>query len=124
MYCSPAALSLFFLSSTEHPATCCSFRLYRSAPHCEFLRVSARIAVSGLPFWSVGCCRRAPLVALSLGISALLQLRSLADSADLEALLVLVENLFAVVLPERLGRVAAGHALQDLGAAGVLVNEA
>jgi hypothetical protein len=67
--------------------------------------------------------RHRPLVAHCIHTRTHSQLRRLADSADLEALRVLVEDLGAVVLPERLGGVAAGHALQDLGASGVLVDE-
>ena len=53
-----------------------------------------------------------------------LKLGGLLDGADLEAGAVLLEHALAVVLPELLGGVLAGHALEDLGAAGVVVEEA
>lgn len=52
--------------------------------------------------------------------AALLQLGALADGADLELAAVLLEDLLVVILPEDLGGVLAGEALEDLFAAGVL----
>lgn len=52
-----------------------------------------------------------------------LQLGRLSQLADLELGPVLLEDVFAVILPELLGRVLACHALEDLGAARVLVDE-
>lgn len=51
------------------------------------------------------------------------QLGLLLDGADFEFVAVLLEDLLVVVLPELLGRVLAGHPLQDLGATWVLVEE-
>ena len=51
------------------------------------------------------------------------QLGRLGHVADLQLGPVLLEHAVAVVLPERLGRVLAAHALQDLGAARVLLEE-
>lgn len=45
------------------------------------------------------------------------------DLADLQLGSILLHDLSVVVLPELLGRVLADHPLEDLGAAGVLVNE-
>jgi hypothetical protein len=53
-----------------------------------------------------------------------LKLGLLLERADLELGAVLLEHALAMVLPELLGRVLAGHALEDLGAAGVVVEEA
>ena len=53
-----------------------------------------------------------------------LELGGVLDGADLEAGAVLLEHALAVVLPELLGGVLAGHALEDLGAARVVVEEA
>lgn len=52
-----------------------------------------------------------------------LQLGRLGELADLELGAVLLEDVLAVVLPELLGGVPAGHALQDLSAARVHVEE-
>lgn len=52
-----------------------------------------------------------------------LQLRGLLDGTNLVFAAVLLQHALVVVLPESLGRVLAGKALQDLGAAGVLVEE-
>lgn len=52
-----------------------------------------------------------------------LQLGRLSQLPDLELGPVLLEHVLAVVLPELLGRVLACHALEDLGAARVLVDE-
>lgn len=52
-----------------------------------------------------------------------LQLGALLDSSNLVLVAVLGEYRVAVVLPEGLGGVLAGEALDDAGAAGVLVNE-
>lgn len=51
------------------------------------------------------------------------QLGLLLDCADLELVAVLLEDFLVVVLPELLGRVLAGHPLQDLGAAWVLIKK-
>lgn len=51
------------------------------------------------------------------------QLGLLLDRADLQLIAVLLEDLLVVILPELLGRVLAGHPLQDLGAAWVLIEE-
>lgn len=51
------------------------------------------------------------------------QLGLLLDRADLQLVTVLLEDLLVVILPELLGRVLAGHPLQDLGAAWVLIEE-
>lgn len=53
----------------------------------------------------------------------LLQLRGLLDGTDLVFAAVLLQHALIVVFPERLGRVLASKALQDLGAAGVLFEE-
>lgn len=53
-----------------------------------------------------------------------LKLGLLLERADLELGAVLLEHALAVVLPELLGGVLAGHALEDLGAARVVVEEA
>lgn len=52
-----------------------------------------------------------------------LELSTLGKSADLQLGSVFGEDLVVVVLPERFGGVLAGHALEDLCAAGVLVEE-
>lgn len=52
-----------------------------------------------------------------------LQLRGLLDGTNLVFAAVLLQHALVVVLPESLGRVLAGEALQDLGAAGMLVEE-
>lgn len=53
-----------------------------------------------------------------------LKLSLLLERPDLELGPVLLEHALAVVLPELLGGVLAGHALEDLGAARVVVEEA
>ena len=53
-----------------------------------------------------------------------LKLGLLLEGADLELGAVLLKHALAVVLPELLGGVLAGHALEDLGAAGVVLEEA
>lgn len=53
-----------------------------------------------------------------------LELGLLLERADLELGAVLLEHALAVVLPELLGGVLAGHALEDLCAARVVVEEA
>lgn len=60
-----------------------------------------------------------------MGLCAALcsQLRLLLDAPDLELAAVLGQDVLAVVLPERLGRILTGVAFQDLCAAGVLVGE-
>lgn len=52
-----------------------------------------------------------------------LQLRSLLDAPNLVLAAVLFQHALVVVLPKRLGRVLAGEALEDLCAAGMLVEE-
>lgn len=52
-----------------------------------------------------------------------LELSTLSKSANLQLGSVLGQDLVVVVLPEGLGCVLAGHALEDLCAAGVLVEE-
>lgn len=52
-----------------------------------------------------------------------LQLRGLLDAANLVFAAVLFQHALVVVLPERLGRVLARETLEDLCAAGVLVEE-
>lgn len=52
-----------------------------------------------------------------------LQLGALSDSTNLEILAVLLQDVLVVVLPEGLGGVLAGPALEDLCAAGVLLQE-
>jgi hypothetical protein len=52
------------------------------------------------------------------------KLRRLSDSANPQLGAILLQNRLAVVLPERLGSVLASEALEDLGAAGVFVEEA
>lgn len=51
------------------------------------------------------------------------QLSGLGQVANLQLGAVLLEHAVAVVLPELLRRVLAAHALQDLGAARVLLEE-
>lgn len=51
------------------------------------------------------------------------KLRRLGQRPDLEVGAVLFQHRLAVVLPELLGGVLAGDALQDLGASGVLFEE-
>jgi hypothetical protein len=53
----------------------------------------------------------------------LLQLGALGHGANLELGAVLLENALIVVFPEGLGRVLAAEALEDLGAARVLLKE-
>ena len=53
-----------------------------------------------------------------------LKLSLLLERPDLELRPVLLEHALAVVLPELLGGVLAGHALEDLGAARVVVEKA
>ena len=52
-----------------------------------------------------------------------LQLGALSDGTNLEILAVLLQNVLVVVLPEGLGGVLAGPALEDLCAARVLLQE-
>lgn len=52
-----------------------------------------------------------------------LQLRGLLDGTNLVFAAVLLQHALVVVFPESLGCVLASEALQDLGAAGVLVEE-
>jgi hypothetical protein len=52
-----------------------------------------------------------------------LQLRLLPHGPNLQPLAILLEDPLVVVLPELLGGVLARDALEDLGAAGVLVDE-
>lgn len=52
-----------------------------------------------------------------------LQLRRLGNSANLVLVAVLLENVLGVVLPEGLGSVLAGEALEDTVTAGVFGEE-
>ena len=62
-------------------------------------------------------------VSLSIHIYSLSQLRLLLHGANLQLGPVLLQHAVVVVLPELLGGVLAGDALEDLGAARVLVCE-
>ena len=99
------------------------------------IRISLYLVVSTpLSCRAVAVCRTSktmrrsdnlnPLLLTHTRVSPPSKLGGILDGADLEAGAVLREHALAVVLPELLGGVLAGHALEDLGAAGVVVEEA
>lgn len=76
--------------------------------------------VQSIAFTLPGIRRSARLAGTTVARS---QLSTLGDGADLELLAVLLQDVLVVVLPEGLGGVLAGEALEDLGAAGMLLEE-
>lgn len=86
----------------------------------EWLKSLSRLAVcllaSGRNWLGLGCrCGSGRRLGLLLGLGI--------ERADLQLRLVLLQDAVVVVLPELLGRILAGYALEDLLAAGVIILE-